>query len=148
MRLKFDNETRDTVVTLVMNHAKKPVLVNDVTIRQLLRRLGKDNTELLFETQTALVLADSFITIGNINTQAVKQLEKIKAAKEKCREIIERNDCYSVKQLAVNGRDLIEAGFPEGEKIGETLELLLEKVIVDQSLNTKEKLTDIACLNF
>ncbi len=147
-RLKFDNETRDTVVTLVMNHTKKPVLVNDVTVRQTLRCLGKENTELLYELQTALCLADSFVSVGEINTASVKQLERIKAAKNKCREITERGDCYTVKQLAVNGRDLIDAGFPEGARVGEMLEFLLGKVIVDQTLNTKEKLTDIACLNF
>ena len=46
----------------------------------------------------------------------------------------------SLKTLAVNGSDLIAAGMKPGKKIGEKLEELLELVIDDPDMNTKEKL--------
>ena len=147
-RFKFDNETRDMVVRLVGLHNKKPVFVNDVSMRQLLRRNGEETVKLLFELQSAQCLAESFVSVGGINVGSVKTLEKIKKAKETVKTVIERGDCYSIRQLAVNGRDLIEAGIDEGSKVGETLEFLLDKVIADQSLNDREKLINIACLNY
>ena len=47
-------------------------------------------------------------------------------------EIVERGDCCEVRQLAVNGNDLVAAGL-KGRQISEALDLLLEEVI-DQKL--------------
>ena len=58
-------------------------------------------------------------------------------------EVISGNEAFSVKNLKINGKDLINLGF-NGKKIGDTLKILLEKVIDDPELNKKEKLLDIA----
>ncbi|MGF6376012.1 tRNA nucleotidyltransferase (CCA-adding enzyme) [Clostridiales Family XIII bacterium PM5-7] len=57
-------------------------------------------------------------------------------------EIQEEGQCYSLNQLAVNGRDLIQAGFPAGPKIGTILNALLDYVIVHPEENKKELLLD------
>lgn len=49
-----------------------------------------------------------------------------------------------MKTLAVNGRDLIGAGIPQGPVLGAVLERLVERVIDDQALNTREKLLELA----
>ncbi len=49
----------------------------------------------------------------------------------------------SVADLAVNGQDLMDAGVPEGPQMGEMLRALLEKVLEDPSLNTKEALMEV-----
>ena len=46
--------------------------------------------------------------------------------------------------LEISGKDLIEQGFEPGKNIGELLDRLLEKVITDPTLNTKEQLLEIA----
>ena len=46
----------------------------------------------------------------------------------------------SLKQLAVGGSDLIAAGMKPGPQIGSVLQKLLELVLDDPSMNTKEKL--------
>ena len=46
----------------------------------------------------------------------------------------------SLKELAVTGRDLIGAGMEPGKEIGEKLQQLLELVIEEPELNTKEEL--------
>ena len=58
--------------------------------------------------------------------------------------ILERGECTSLKTLAVSGKDLINAGHPAGPALGELLEKLLDCVLKDPSLNTKEKLLEIA----
>ena len=48
--------------------------------------------------------------------------------------------CISVGGLAINGADLINSGLVSGRQVGEILSALLEKVIDDPSLNTKDRL--------
>ncbi len=55
------------------------------------------------------------------------------------KEIKENNECYSVKNLGLNGNDLIKLGI-KGEKIKKTLDYLIKEVIKDNSLNEKENL--------
>ena len=43
-----------------------------------------------------------------------------------------------MKDLAINGRDLIAAGFAPGPKMGVVLNNLLEAVLADPTLNEKE----------
>ncbi|MCR5822885.1 MAG: CCA tRNA nucleotidyltransferase [Lachnospiraceae bacterium] len=148
-RLKFDNETRDTVTRLVDFHRQKLVLINDVAVRGFMKKVGPALCPLLFELQTAELLADGFVNVSGDNAVFVaKNLPKIKKAKESYRQIVERGDCVSVAQLAVTGSDLIEAGFEKGPEIGRMLDFLLGKVLADQSLNVKEKLIDLACMNY
>ena len=54
--------------------------------------------------------------------------------------ILERGDCYSIKDLAINGQDLIAAGVKPGKEMGDILKHCLERVIEDPTLNTREKL--------
>ena len=48
--------------------------------------------------------------------------------------------CVSLRDLAVNGKDLIEAGVQPGPQIGELLNELLEEVIEEPEKNTKGQL--------
>jgi hypothetical protein len=55
------------------------------------------------------------------------------------------SDAISVKQLAINGNDLMtELKIQTGPKIGAILDVLLAQVIDDQALNEKEKLLELA----
>jgi len=57
--------------------------------------------------------------------------------------IVKRGDALFLKDLKINGSDLLECGIKKGENIGKMLELLLEKVVEDYSLNDREKLFKI-----
>lgn len=57
-------------------------------------------------------------------------------------DIIESGECFSISQLKVNGRDLIENGLANGSEIGNMLDELLNKVIVNPELNDKDLLLD------
>jgi tRNA nucleotidyltransferase (CCA-adding enzyme) len=59
-------------------------------------------------------------------------------------EIRARGDAVRREQLAVSGTDLIEAGIPAGPALGAVLGRLLERVLVDPALNTREQLLALA----
>ena len=53
--------------------------------------------------------------------------------------IIERGDCFTLKDLDITGNDLIEYGL-KGKEVGRVLGLLLDIVIENQKLNDKQTL--------
>ena len=58
--------------------------------------------------------------------------------------IISRGDAFEISMLKIKGDDLMQAGIPGGKQVGETLNRLLNAVIDDPELNTKETLLKIA----
>ena len=59
-------------------------------------------------------------------------------------EILSEGECFSLKHLAINGSDLILAGFKAGKTIGEILDFLLSEVIEGRAENDKNTLLEIA----
>jgi tRNA nucleotidyltransferase (CCA-adding enzyme) len=61
---------------------------------------------------------------------------------ERFRELVdrERSSPHRLQDLAVDGSDLIAAGFDPGPELGRALQQLLERVVDDPSLNTRERL--------
>ena len=55
-------------------------------------------------------------------------------------QILEKRQCLSIRELAVNGADLLAAGVPQGREIGEKLHELLELVLERPECNTREYL--------
>ena len=53
---------------------------------------------------------------------------------------IQQKDCFSLKDLAINGNDLIQLGYKPGKKIGTVLNQLLEMVIDGTIENSKTQL--------
>lgn len=135
-RLKFDNHTLEKVYRLVKWHGLK-YLPNDISVRKALNRVGKDIFEDFIKVQRADISAKNPMVVG----------EKLALLEEKeriYREIIARGDCFEVKSLAINGRDLIQSGIPQGPILGAILEHLVELVIEMPELNTKERLLEKA----
>ena len=133
-RLKFDNETIRQVAALIRWHdcrmaPEKPV------IRRILNKLGPELFEKLMIVQEADAMAKSLY-------QREETLERIGKVRECVREILDNGDCFTLKTLAVSGKDLIELGVPKGPKIGECLNAALEEVMKDPAKNTKEYLTE------
>jgi tRNA nucleotidyltransferase (CCA-adding enzyme) len=54
-----------------------------------------------------------------------------------------RQEPVSRGELALDGNDLTALGVPPGRRIGEVLDLLLDRVLADPSLNTPERLAAI-----
>ncbi|MEO8843890.1 MAG: [cytidine(C)-cytidine(C)-adenosine (A)]-adding enzyme [Kofleriaceae bacterium] len=54
------------------------------------------------------------------------------------------NDPLGLKDLAITGNDLLQAGFAAGRQLGDLLAKLLDRVLVDPALNTREQLLALA----
>ena len=59
------------------------------------------------------------------------------------REILENGEPYRISDLKIGGRSLIKLGI-KGEKVGETLEYLRQRVTADPTLNRREILLEIS----
>jgi len=55
-----------------------------------------------------------------------------------------RGDPLARGDLAIDGNDLIALGVPRGPRVGQVLDQLLERVLDDPSLNTRERLSAVA----
>ena len=73
-----------------------------------------------------------------------EKLSKIDLAKAQLEQILTEKQCFSLRQLAVNGRDLIGIGIVDGKQIGSLLSYLLECVIDDTLPNEKAALLSAA----
>ncbi len=132
-RLKLDNQTRERVVTLVAYH-DRPIEATRPAVRRVLSRLGTE----VFSQLMLLRRADNMgqAPAFRFRQEQISQLERIRD------EILSENDCFSLKNLALNGRDLLALGVPAGAAIGQTLQALLSDVMDGKVENTTEALTD------
>ena len=133
-RLKFDNDTLHKVTRLVYYHDyRMPATAKNV--RRAMNMIGEDIFPYYMEVRRADVLAQSLY-------KREGKLENLDAIEALYRDIIEKGQCVSLKELAVTGKDLIEAGMTPGKEIGEKLNELLDLVIEQPDLNQKEKLLE------
>lgn len=133
--LKLDNYTTDTVTKLIRQEAV-PIKVNEIDVRQAMHDLGVDFIPMLRDFKRNIYKSKEevmFIPMG-------KYLTQIETVYKMYNQIVERGDCVSLKDLAVNGKDLIEMGMKPGEEIGEMLNLLLRVVIEKPIENDKQVL--------
>lgn len=129
-RLKFDNDTTDKVAKLVLYH-DYDIAPTEAGVRRAVNRIGEDIFPMIFTVRRADIAAQS-------DYMREEKLAKVAHIEKLYREILARRDAVTVKDLAISGNDLIAEGMPPGRQIGETLSALLERVLDDPSLNTKE----------
>ena len=98
-----------------------------------MNRIGKELFPLYLEVRRADVLAQS----EYLRREKLDDISKVEAI---YKEILSLNQCNSVKELAVNGSDLITEGIRPGREMGEILDKLLEEVLEMPERNTKEML--------
>ncbi len=132
-RLKFDNDTVRRVRRLVRVHDEIQITLTRKGVRRAVYRIGEEYFPDYLKVRRADILAQNPAVQGG-------KLEALSCLEALYREICEENTCLSLKDLAVTGKDLIEAGILPGPEIGRTLDYLLEQVIEDPKRNTKEYL--------
>lgn len=130
--LKFDNKTRERVVTLVEHHDVQ-IPNRDRSIRKWLGRLGPETFFQLLEVKRADGMGQAYELVKD----RLAELEEMRA---KAEEIVAQGQCFSLKDLAVNGRDVIAAGVAPGPEVGRVLNALLEQVVCGEIANSREAL--------
>ena len=136
-RLRFDNDTTHTVCRLVQYHDYGNSVDPDRRIvRRAMNKIGEDLFPLLFEVKRADIMAQS-------ETFREEKLKRLAKWQELYAQIQKRQECVSLKTLAVTGSDLIALGMKPGKELGDTLHELLELVLDQPECNTKEYLSQI-----
>ena len=131
-RLRYDNHTTELVSRLVKWH-DVAIAPEKKAVRRAASRMGKELFPLILEVKAADLAAQSDYQ----RTEKREWLERLRGLYE---EIEREGDCLTIKDLAVNGRDLIQAGITPGPQLGLALQQLLEIVLEDPEKNTREYL--------
>lgn len=134
-RLKAPTALREQVCFLVENHM---LLLN--TDKKLLKRRLSQYGEETLRTMIALQKADHGGK-GIENDPSNANLDEVSAVLD---EVVAECSCLHIKDLAINGQDLIELGFAPGPKLGDCLNTLLQFILEDQLPNEKQTLLEKA----
>ena len=131
-RLKFDNDTTDKVKKLTAVH---DLFVRNAPnrVRRCMSKVGKDLFPYFLKVRRGNILAWK----EDAQEKALAELKELETIYEG---ILERGECVCIKELNVDGKDLMVAGVKQGKQIGDILSDLLEVVLEEPEKNTKETL--------
>lgn len=136
-RMKLDNDTIQRVERLVEWHDfGLDGTVTKKTLRRALNQMGPD----LFDDYAKLRRADM---LGQSDYMQEKKQQDYRHLLEMYREIREAQECLLIRDLKLDGKDLIAMGVQPGPDMGKILNDLLQQVLEEPQLNTKEKLKEL-----
>jgi putative nucleotidyltransferase with HDIG domain len=133
-RLRFPRAEREAVVRLVREHLfdYRPEWT-DAAVRRFLRRVGVENLDDLFDLRRADIVGTG---VGSDDSPLAALRARVDA-------VLAAKAPLSVSDLAVTGGDVMAAlGEGPGPRVGEVLRSLLELVLDDPELNTRERLLE------
>ena len=133
-RLKAPTALREGAVELISLHMTK-LPVEKKVVRRWLSKLGPEKMDALLKLQEA--------DMGSKGTGHEDEFAQFDQLKALVAEIEEENSCLSLKDLAVNGHDLMKLGL-SGREIGNCLNDLLGRVLDEQLPNEKDALLKAA----
>lgn len=135
-RLRFSNAEIAKVTQLVRIHDNF-IEPTERAVRRLLGSIGEEQ----FLDLMVLRRADISAQAEQDNEVRFAKLVTLRCL---AHDIAVKNECFSLKDLAVNGRDLIDAGIASGPELGKILNRLLDTVIDAPEKNTREELLRLA----
>jgi len=129
-RLRFDNATRERITLLIKNH-DTPLPADDKGVKRLMNRLG---------AEAALQIVDIHRadTAGQHPDCAYRyaEFDEVQAIMQK---VLDEQACFSVKNLAINGNDVLGKGL-RGRQVGDVLQRTLNAVMDGAVPNEKDVL--------
>ena len=134
-RLKFDNDTMNKVKKYVKYHDYK-IEATPRAVRRALNKIGKE----YFEQVLAIKQADMLAQSTYQREEKEENLRQVRAIYE---DILQKEECVSLKDLALTGKDLMQIGVPQGKQLGVILQKLLEDVLENPEHNTREYLSEL-----
>lgn len=141
-RLRFSAEERYRLIHLVQHHfiRYKPE-DTDSAVRRWIRKVGLDNISSLCTLARADIIGKGPLGfVSGLDTVIIDELEA-RVAKLNATETLPT----STKVLTIDGNDVMQhLGIPPGATVGKVLNQLLDAVTDDPSLNTREKLLELA----
>lgn len=132
-RLKAPTVLREQVVELVEQHMT-PLLPQRKALRRRMSRLGTAQVWNLLELQ------QSDMGGKGTGTFDVEQKDRFLQLRDMLDQLLEEDSCLTLRDLAVNGRDLMQLGIPAGKALGSCLQSLLDAVLDEALPNEKDPL--------
>lgn len=134
--LRFDNKTTDEVLSLVLYHDAVIEPTYNV-VRRWLNKIGEVKFRKLLEVRMADIKAHAKGTQES-------RIERCLALGSILDDVIEQEQCFSMKDLVIRGKDVMSLGVPEGRLVGDTLRHILNMVINGDIPNEIEVQMDVA----
>ena len=137
MRLRMDTAGRTRITQLIRYH-DLPIAPEPKPIRRLMHKLGVEPVRQLFALHIADTCGQSAICAGHVQTyqEAGRVLDALLAA----------DACFSLRDLAVNGSDLLALGL-RGRAVGAALQACLDAVMDERVANERAALLAYAAEN-
>lgn len=129
-RLKYSKDEIKNVTNIIYHH----MIQDTISAKQIKKIMG---TGVNLENVFKLMIADRLS--GNFKLGIWKVYDLI----NKYHKILYSKEPFSIKDLAINGHDLMNFGY-KGEHIGVELKKLLELVLENPSINEKDYLLELA----
>ena len=140
-RMKFSNAEISYVTHLIQNHMfHYESNWTDSAVRRFIIKIGKENLNDLIDLRLADMYGKYNQPVRLHDSQACNLLIELK---DRVSALLEQDNALSLKDLKINGNDLILLGV-KGRQIGIILNDLFQTVIDDPKMNTKEKLLEIS----
>jgi len=135
-RLKFDNRSIERILRLIKFHDRE-IAPQPKAVAKAVNVVGED----IFLDLLKVKRADK-----SAQNPADKQkgLEYVDSIENIYFGLKAEKSCLELKDMALNGRDLLGMGFKEGREVGRILSILFEKVLDDPTLNEKRFLAELA----
>lgn len=132
--LKYDRKTRESIVRLVRYH-DTPIPAEPPAVKRWLCRFGEEEFRLLIEIKRGDAK-------GHAPSVVSASLAAVDALEECLDTVIAEGACFSVRDLAVDGNDVMACGVPAGPLVGKALARLTEEVIEGRLPNERETLLE------
>lgn len=142
IKLKFSNAEIDYVCHLIENHMFNYTPDwKDAAIRKFLVKVSPEYVEDLIDLRLADMYGKYNAPVRLHDSAACNLLIEFQ---ERINKVQEEKSALSLKDLKVNGKDLMEIGIPAGKHLGTILNELFNCVLEDPQMNEKNKLLDVA----
>ena len=134
-RLKAPTALRERVVLLIAQHMT-PLIPDKRLLRRRLSQHGEETVRQMLALQKA-----DFSSKGTGTPEEAEQFTQIESI---LAQLLAEDACLQIKDLAVDGKDLMNMGFCAGPQLGNCLQYLLEQVLDEKLTNSKDALLSAA----
>lgn len=131
-RLRFDNKTRDEILDLVIYH-DADIYPGVRTVKRWLNKIGPEMLSKLVEIK----LADMY---AHADIDRDERIDAYFSVLKIADNIVDEQQCFTLKDLAINGHDILDLGVESGPLVGTILSNLLGKVLDGEITNDHDLL--------
>lgn len=134
-RMRFDNDTREKVVQLVYYH-DATFEVGEKYVKRWLNKIGEDQFKRLLDIRICDICGQN----PEYEEERLKKIDSIQILLDK---VLQEHECFSLKDLCVNGNDVKKyMMINEGKDVGMWLQIMLDKVINGEIYNNRDNLIE------